>query len=673
MVHHDIHQLRNIGIMAHIDAGKTTTTERILYYTGLTHKVGEVHDGNTVMDWMDQEQERGITITSAATSCDWKHHKINLIDTPGHVDFTVEVERCLRILDGAIFLLDAKEGVEAQTKVVWHQADHYNVPRLIFINKMDTVGADFQRSVATIKSELQGKPMPLQLPIGCEKDFEGIICLIEMKALYNTGKLGEDLVYKEIPDTYLDQANRYRAQLVEALAETDDDLLEAYLEGQEIESSVLHSAIRKAVLTGLITPVLCGSAFKNKGVQPLLDAVIAYLPSPLDRPVITGKGNDGKEEHRKADPTDPFSGLIFKVMTDPYVGRLAFLRIYSGTLKTGSSILNVSRDKKVRIGKLLHMHANSRQEIESAQAGDIVAVIGLKLAGTGNTLADLQNPLLLESIDFPEPVMSRALEPKRPGDYDKMREALSHLLEEDPTLRSFTHEETGQTILSGMGELHLEIIIDRLIGEFGITVNTGKPQVTYKESISKSVTVDYTLSHATGTQAVYAYVKLTASPRERGAGHAITNSISDRKIPKSFIKAAEEGVRQSLLSGILGGYEVIDLAIDISDMDFDEEQSTDVAFMTAGAYALTEALKEGTSKLLEPIFDVDVHCPETYIGDVMDDIKRRKGSISAMEILPKSHKVVATVPLSNLFGYASDIRSITRGNGHYTMTFSHYA
>jgi len=673
MAHHDIHQLRNIGIMAHIDAGKTTTTERILYYTGLTHKVGEVHDGNTVMDWMEQEQERGITITSAATSCDWKHHKINLIDTPGHVDFTVEVERCLRILDGAIFLLDAKEGVEAQTKVVSHQADHYNVPRLIFMNKMDTVGADFERSLASIKSELEGNPIPLQLPIGTEKDFEGVICLIEMKALYNTGKLGETLVYKEIPDTYLGQANHYRSQLVEALAEKDDDLLEAYLEGDEIEPSVLHLAIRRAVLAGLIIPVLCGSAFKNKGVQPLLDAIIAYLPSPLDRPIITGKGKDGKEAHRKADPNDPFSALIFKVMTDPYVGRLAFLRIYSGILKTGGSILNVSRDKKVRIGKLVHMHANNRQEIESAQAGDIVAAIGLKLAGTGNTLADLQNPLLLESIDFPEPVMSRALEPKRPGDYDKMREALDHLLEEDPTLRSFTHEETGQTILSGMGELHLEIIIDRLIEEFGVRVNTGKPQVTYKESISNSVTIDYTLSHAAGTQSVYAYVKLIASPRERGAGHAISNSISDRKIPKAFIEAAEEGVRQSLLSGILGGYEVIDMAVTICDLDFDEDQSTEVAFMTAGAYALTEALKEGASKLLEPIFDVDIHCPETYIGDVMDDIKRRKGSISAMEILPKSHKVVAAIPLSNLFGYASDIRSITRGNGHYTMTFSHYA
>ncbi len=669
---HAIEHLRNIGIMAHIDAGKTTTTERILYYTGLTHKIGEVHDGNTIMDWMDQEQERGITITSAATSCYWHDHRINIIDTPGHVDFTVEVERCLRILDGAIFLLDAKEGVEAQTKVVWHQADHYKVPRLIFVNKMDVIGADFSRSVTTIKEELGGNPLPIQIPMGSEKEFEGVISLVTMKAYYNTGKLGEEIQMDDIPQIFIDEATDRRKHLIEVLADENDDLMMLYLEGEDIPEDLLNETIRTATLAGNITPVLCGSAFTNKGVQLLLDAVIAYLPSPVDSPPITGQGHNGEEIHRKADKTEPFSGLIFKVMTDPYVGRLAFLRVYSGTIKTGSSVLNVSKNKKVRASKILQMHANNRTEIDIAVAGDIVAIIGLKFMGTGQTLADINHPIHLESIEFPEPVISRALEAKKPSEYDKMRASLAHLAEEDPTLVTYINEETGQTIISGMGELHLEIVLDRLEKEFGVAVNSGKPHVTYKESITKAVTVEYKLTHLGATQATYAYVKLNVTPKERGTGHTIRTTFDSKKFPKEFIHCAEEGVKQSLLSGIISGYEVIDLDIDICDLDYDEEQSTDIAFITAAAYAVTEALKQGDSKLLEPIFTVNVHAPENYIGDVMEDLKKRKGHITAMELLPKSHKVIATVPLSNLFGYATDIRSITRGNGHYTILFSHY-
>lgn len=672
MKRQDIEHLRNIGIMAHIDAGKTTTTERILYYTGLTHKIGEVHDGTAIMDWMSQEQERGITITSAATTCFWDNHQINIIDTPGHVDFTVEVERCLRILDGAVFLLDAKEGVEAQTKVVWHQADAYHVPRVIFVNKMDAVGADFQRSVHTIETELSGNPVPLQIPIGSEKDFQGIISLITMKAYYNTGELGEHLESAEIPAGYMAAAEHHRHLLIETLAEEDDELLALYLEGESIPTDLLVKTIRRATIDNLITPVLCGAAFKNKGIQPLLDAIILFLPSPTDRRIIDGQTLSGERIQRRPDADEPFSGLVFKVMSDPYVGKLTYIRVYSGRLVTGKSILNASRNRKVRPNKILQMHANSRKEVAEAQAGDIVAAIGLKSATTGNTLSDISNPILLESIDFPEPVISRAIEPKRPGDRDKIQEALEQLSDEDPTLVSYVDGDTGQTIISGMGELHLEIILDRLSNEFGVDVNSGKPRVTFRESITHPVTVDYKLSHTTGNQTEYAYVKLKASPRERGAGHLIQTSYNNRKCPKGFIAAAEEGVRQSLLSGAISGYEVIDMAIDICELDFDEEHSSEIAFMTAAAFALTEALREGKSQLLEPIFTVTVHTPETYVGDVMDDIKKRTGTIINMEMMPKSHKITALVPLSQMFGYATDIRSITRGNGHYTMIFSHF-
>jgi elongation factor G len=665
-------KIRNIGIMAHIDAGKTTTTERILYFTGLTHKMGEVHDGNATMDWMEQEQERGITITSAATTCYWKKHRINIIDTPGHVDFTVEVERCLRILDGAIFLLDAKEGVEAQTKVVWQQANHYEVPRLIFINKMDTVGADFNRSLHSIETELKGQPVALQFPIGKEKEFEGVISLVNMKAYYNKGKFGEDIEIKSIHEEYLQEANKLRTQLLDLVAEEDDQLLMAYLEGHDLPENLIIKAIRSATLKGIVTPVLCGSAYKNKGVQNLLDAVLSYLPSPDNKPLIKGHTPKGEEATRKADSSAPFSALIFKVMTDPFVGRLSFLRVYSGKVKAGGSVQNVSKEKKVRLNKILQMHSNNRTEIDEALAGDIVAAIGLKFSGTGDTLADMNAPILLESIDFPEPVISRALEPKTPGDFDKMQKALENLCEEDPTLVTYIDADTGQTIISGMGELHLEIILDRLIKEFRVGVNSGKPQVTYKETIQDAVEVEYELSQLLGTQAVYAFVKLSVKPLERGSGHTIHTSLSKSKFPQLFIDSALNGIEQSLKSGILGGYEVIDLDIELIDMKINDEQSTDVAFITAASYAVTKALKEGNSILLEPFFTVDVHSPEEFVGDIIDDLNKRKGSISNMEIQPMGHKITALVPLSKLFGYATDLRSITRGNGHYSMIFSHF-
>lgn len=665
--------LRNIGIMAHIDAGKTTATERILYFTGLTHKIGEVHNGNAVMDWMDQEQERGITITSAATSCTWENNTINIIDTPGHVDFTVEVERCLRILDGAIFLLDAKEGVEAQTKVVWRQAEHYEVPRLVFINKMDTIGADFHRSITTLQKELSANPLAIQLPIGSEKNFNGIISLITMKAYYNEGTFGETVIEDTIPEEYLAKANALRQTLIEVLSDYSDILMTNYLEGEIIDSDLLIKTLRTATLTGDIVPVLCGSAYKNKGIQLLLDAVVNFLPSPLDKPVIKGLTSKGETISRNQEDTEPFSALIFKVITDPYVGRLSYFRVYSGHVSVGSSILNVSQGKKVRVGKLLKMHANNRTEIKTASAGDIVAAIGLKFTGTGNTLSDQSSPILLESIEFPEPVISMAMEPKRPSDRDKLLEALRDLSAEDPTLLTSINEGTGQTLLSGMGELHLEIAIDRLDKEFGLKVNTGKPRVTYKETIEKPVTIDYKLDQILGTDGVYAVVKMQAVPLKRGTGNKITSLVKGgNKMPKSYIESAIEGVRRSLQSGIIDGYEVIDMAITITEMELDEHQSSDVAFMTAAAYGLTEALHKGHSVLLEPFFTVTIHVSDEYIGDIMDDLQKRNGTIINMESLEKDHKLTASVPLSKLFGYATDIRSISHGTSHYTMLFSHY-
>lgn len=667
-----IDHLRNIGIMAHIDAGKTTTTERILYFTGLTHKIGEVHEGSAVMDWMTQEQERGITITSAATSCYWHDHKINILDTPGHVDFTVEVERCLRILDGAIFLLDAKEGVEAQTEAVWRQAAHYEIPRLIFINKMDVIGADFLMSVETIKNRLNANPVPIQIPIGKEKDFEGIISLVDMKAYYNTGELGEDIESGPIPEDYRQQAEESRMALLEAIAENSDELMMLYLDGEEISNELVEKTIRDATLSNAIVPVLCGSAYKNKGVQHLLDAVVGYLPSPLDRPAITGETSKAELTKRQPDEKDPFSALIFKVMTDPYVGRLSYFRVYSGHARNNSSVYNALKKKKERFSKLLEMHANSRSEIDEVRVGDIVAAVGLKFSTTGDTLSDMNAPIILENIEFPEPVISRAVEPKTPGDFDKMLLALQRLSEEDPTLITYTHPDTGQILISGMGELHLEIILDRLSKEFKVNANSGKPMVTYRESIKQSVTIEHTLDKQLGNNAMYAYVKLNVKPKARGTGHTIDVNLKDKSIPKIYIDSCKEGITNSLKSGVIGGYEVIDLHVSISDLGYSDEHSNDVAFITAASYAITDALKQGESQLLEPIFSVDIHVPDEYIGDVIDDINRRKGIISEIENLHTGRMVKATAPLSKLFGYATDLRSITHGHGHHTMIFSHF-
>lgn len=664
-------QLRNIGIMAHIDAGKTTTTERILYFTGLTHKIGEVHEGTAIMDWMIQEQERGITITSAATSCHWLDHKINILDTPGHVDFTVEVERCLRVLDGAIFLLDAKEGVEAQTEAVWHQANHYQVPRMIFINKMDVIGADFFPAVESINKRLKATTALLQLPIGCEKNFEGLISLVDMKAYYNSGENGEILSEKPIPESLLEQAKDYRIKLIERLAEFNDQLMLLYLEEEPIPSDFLKDVIRTSTISGQIVPVLCGSAYKNKGIQNLLDAVIDYLPSPLDRPAITGHVND-KEEERHPDEKEPFSALIFKVMTDPYVGRLSYFRVYSGHIKQNGSALNVSKHKKERLSKILEMHANSRTEISYAGVGDIVAAVGLKFSTTGDTLADMNAPIELEAIEFPEPVISRAIEPKTPGDFDKMNDALERLTEEDPTLNTYIHPDTGQILISGMGELHLEVILDRLKREFNVGVNSGKPQVTYRESITQSCLVSHELDKQLGTNAIYAFVKLKVQARPRGSGHQITVSVKKKNLLKPYINACIEGIEQSLKSGIIAGYEVIDLDIEILEIDYKEDQSNDVAFITAGSNAISQALRDGQSKLLEPIFSVAVQVPEEYMGDVIDDMNRRHGEITNIESNTSGRLIKAITPLSSLFGYATDLRSVTRGHGHYTMIFSHF-
>lgn len=667
-----IDHLRNIGIMAHIDAGKTTTTERILYFTGLTHKIGEVHDGTAVMDWMSQEQERGITITSAATSCEWCDHKINILDTPGHVDFTVEVERCLRILDGAIFLLDAKEGVEAQTEAVWHQAEHYQVPRLFFVNKMDIIGADFDASVESIRSRLKSTPLPLQIPIGVEKHFEGVISLVDMKAYYYVGEHGEEVIQKDIPDAYLSIATEKRNEMIESLAEYSDDLMICYLEGEAIENDMLHQVIRKATIQQHIAPVMCGSAYKNKGIQQLLNAILKYLPSPLDRPAVSGVNFKDLEESRLPDTTAPFSALIFKVMTDPYVGRLSYFRVYSGHAKSGGTIINTKNKKKERFNKLLEMHANSRSEVTEVTVGDIVAAVGLKHSTTGDTLTDMNAPIILESIEFPEPVISRAVEPKTPGDFDKMQDALQRLAEEDPTFVTYTHPDTGQILISGMGELHLEIILDRLEKEFNIHCNSGNPQVTYRESIRKPVTVDYTLSKQIGPSLLYAYVKLEVTPRSRGEGHKITLDVKDKNIPKIFLNASYQGVEQSLNSGIIGGYEVIDLHVSIQELKYQEDQSTDVAFITAASFAITEALKQGDSQLLEPISSLQVQVPESYIGDVIDDMNKRHGIISEIEPVATGRIIKAQAPLSKLFGYATDLRSITHGHGHHTMIFSHF-
>ncbi len=664
---------RNIGIMAHIDAGKTTTTERILFYTGKIHKVGETHEGGAQMDWMEQEQERGITITSAATTCMWNNHRINIIDTPGHVDFTVEVERSLRVLDSAVALFCAKGGVEPQSETVWRQADKYNVPRLAFINKMDIVGADFFRAVQMIKNRLKANPVPIQLPVGKEDYFKGVVDLINMNARIYNDDLGQDIEITSIPTDMVDLANEYREKLVETVAENDEELMIKYLEGEEITPDELIQGIRRATISVSLTPVLCGSSYKNKGVQPLLDAIIDYLPSPLDIPPIKGINvNTEEEEERHSDDSEPFSALAFKIVTDPYVGKLAYFRVYSGTLKAGSYILNSTKGKRERIGRLLLMHANKREEVDEVFAGDIAAAVGLKDTGTGETLCDEDAPIILETMEFPEPVIHVAIEPKTKASQDKLSVALAKLAEEDPTFKTYTDSETGQTIIAGMGELHLEIIVDRLLREFKVEANVGNPQVAYKESITQSAEAESKYARQSGGRGQYGHVKLRIEPQEAGKGYEFVNAVVGGAIPKEYINSIDNGIQEALESGIVGGYQVLDIKVTVYDGSYHEVDSSEMAFKIAGSMAIREAMSKANPVLLEPTMKVEVIIPEEYMGDVMGDINSRRGRIEGMELRKGAQVVNAYVPLSEMFGYATDLRSNTQGRGVYSMQFDHY-
>ena len=667
-------KVRNIGIIAHIDAGKTTTTERILYYTGVSHKLGEVHEGTATMDWMEQEKERGITITSASTTCFWKGQMINIIDTPGHVDFTMEVERSLRVLDGAVGVFCAVGGVEPQSETVWRQADRYKVPRIAFINKMDRIGANFYSVVDEIRDKLNGVPLVLELPIGAESDFAGTIDLVKMKALvWDSDVLGATFSEKEIPENMTDEALEYRNKLIETLSDFDDSIMEKFLDGVDVEENELKSAIRKATIDNKVAPVLCGSAFKNKGVQPLLNAVVDYLPSPVDIPPIKGIDANTKEEvERKADDNEPLSLLAFKIMSDPYVGRLTYFRIYSGKLESGSYAYNSTKGKTERIGRLLRMHANKREEVDAIYAGDIAAAIGLKYTSTGDTLCDDKHPILLESMEFPDPVISVAVEPKTKADRDKLSVALQKLAEEDPTFKIRYDEETNQTIISGMGELHLDIIVDRLKREFKVGVNVGKPQVAYKESIKSSVKQEGKFVRQTGGHGQYGHVYLNIEPLERGKGFEFVNAIVGGVIPREFIPAVEHGVKEALETGVMAGYPVVDVKVTLYDGSYHEVDSSEMAFKIAGSIAFKEGAKKAKPYVLEPVMDVEVSIPEQYLGDVMGDINSRRGKIKNMEDKGKLRIIKANIPLGEMFGYATVLRSITQGRGTYTMQFAHY-
>ena len=664
---------RNIGIMAHIDAGKTTTTERILFYTGKIHKIGETYEGSAQMDWMEQEQERGITITSAATTCSWKGHRVNIIDTPGHVDFTVEVERSLRVLDGAVALFCAKGGVEPQSETVWRQADKYNVPRLAFINKMDIMGADFFRAVNMIKERLKAFPVPLQLPIGKEDNFQGVVDLINMNAIVYDDELGEKFEIVDIPDDMKDLANEYREKMLDAIAEYDDELMVKYLDGEEISTEEIVRAIRNATVNVKLTPVLCGSAHRNKGIQPLLDAIIAYMPSPLDIPPIKGLApNSDEEEERISSDDEPFSALAFKIMTDPFVGKLAFFRVYSGTLKSGSYVLNSTKNKRERIGRILLMHANKRQEVEEVHAGDIAAAVGLKETTTGDTLCDDSNPIVLESMVFPEPVIDVAIEPKTKASQEKMIVALAKLAEEDPTFKTYTDEETGQTIIAGMGELHLEIIVDRLLREFKVEANVGSPQVAYKETITKAADAEGKYIRQSGGRGQYGHVKLKVEPRKPGEGYEFVNAITGGVVPKDYIGAIDNGIQEALQNGIIGGFPVLDIKVILYDGSYHEVDSSEMAFKIAGSMGVREAMRKANPVLLEPTMKVEVIVPEEYMGDVIGDLNSRRGRIEGMELRSGAQVIRGYVPLSEMFGYATDLRSKTQGRGTYTMQFDHY-
>ncbi|AXI25961.1 translation elongation factor G [Gemella bergeri ATCC 700627] len=664
---------RNIGIMAHIDAGKTTATERILFYTGKIHKIGETHEGASQMDWMEQEQERGITITSAATTAEWKNHRINIIDTPGHVDFTVEVERSLRVLDGSVAVLDAQSGVEPQTETVWRQATTYGVPRIVFVNKMDKTGADFLYSVGTIHDRLQANAHPIQLAIGAEDQFEGVIDLVEMKAIYNEGSVGENLVVKEIPAEYQDQAEEYREKLIEAVAEFDEEFMEKYLGGEEITVADLKAVIRKATLSVEFFPVVCGSAFKYKGVQPMLDAVVDYLPSPLDVPAIKGTDPDTDEEvERHSSDEEPFSALAFKVMTDPFVGKLTFFRVYSGVLSSGSYVKNSTKGKRERVGRILQMHANTRNEISEVYAGDIAAAVGLKDTTTGDTLCDEKNEVILESMEFPEPVIQLSVEPKSKADQDKMATALQKLQEEDPTFRAGTDEETGQVIIAGMGELHLDIIVDRMRREFKVECTVGAPMVSYRETFKQSAQVQGKFTRQSGGRGQYGDVWIEFTPNEPGAGFEFENAIVGGVVPREYIPAVEAGLKDSMANGVLAGYELIDVKAKLFDGSYHDVDSSEMAFKVAASLALKEAAKKCNPVILEPIMKVEVVMPEEYLGDIMGDITSRRGRVEGMEARGNAQVVAAQVPLSEMFGYATSLRSSTQGRGTYTMTFDHY-
>jgi len=664
---------RNIGIMAHIDAGKTTTTERILFYTGRVHKMGETHEGSATMDWMEQEQERGITITSAATTAQWKGHRINIIDTPGHVDFTVEVERSLRVLDGAVAVFCAKGGVEPQSETVWRQADKYHVPRIAYINKMDIVGADFKRVVNMIRERLSANPVPIQLPIGREDTFKGIVDLIHMKAYIYVDDLGTQSEETDIPEDMLEEAEEYRSKLLESIAETDEDLMMKYLEGEELTEEEIHQGIRKATVNLEMVPVVCGSSYKNKGVQLLLDAIVRYLPSPVDVPAIKGKLPDSDEEvERISSDDEPFSALAFKIMTDPYVGKLAFFRVYSGVLKTGSYVYNSAKGKRERIGRILLMHANHREEVQEVYAGDIAAAVGLKDTTTGDTLCDAENPVVLESMQFPEPVIQVAIEPKTKAGQEKMSAALVKLAEEDPTFRTYTDQETGQTIIAGMGELHLDIIVDRMLREFKVEANVGKPQVAYRETIRKAVRSEGRFVRQSGGRGQYGHVVLEVEPLEPGTGYEFVDKIVGGVVPKEYIQPVDNGIQEAMESGVLGGYPVVDVRATLVDGSYHEVDSSEMAFKIAGSMAMKEALKKADPVLLEPIMKVEVTVPEEYMGDVIGDINSRRGRIEGMKPQGNAQVIRAFVPLAEMFGYATDLRSRTQGRGVYVMQLSHY-
>ena len=664
---------RNIGIMAHIDAGKTTTTERILFYTGINHKIGETHDGSATMDWMEQEQERGITITSAATTAYWKKHRINIIDTPGHVDFTVEVERSLRVLDGSVTVLCAKGGVEPQSETVWRQADKYHVPRMAYINKMDIMGADFYNVVSMMKDRLKCNAVPIQLPIGAEDTFRGIVDLIEMKADIYYDDLGKDMRVEEIPDDMKEKAQEYHDALIEAVAEQDEELMNKYLEGEEITVEEIKAVLRKATIDNEIVPVTCGTSYKNKGVQKLLDAIVDYMPSPLDVPSIKGVNPEtGEEVERHAGDDQPFSALAFKIATDPFVGKLCFFRVYSGIVAAGSTVLNATKDKKERMGRILQMHANHRADLEVCYCGDIAAAVGVKNTTTGDTLCDENNPVILESMEFPEPVISLAIEPKTKAGQEKMAIALAKLAEEDPTFRTYTNEETGQTIIAGMGELHLEIIVDRLLREFKVEANVGAPQVAYKETITTNADVDTKYARQSGGKGQYGHVKLHVYPNESGKGYEFINAIVGGSIPKEYIPAVDAGIQGALQSGVLAGYQTVDVKVELYDGSYHEVDSSEMAFKIAGSMAIKEACRKANPVILEPIMKVVVTVPEEYMGDVIGDLSSRRGEIQGMEDRNGVKQINAFVPLSEMFGYSNDLRSKSQGRGQYVMEPGHY-